>query len=69
MIDSRMMYFGAIKKGMTVTRELLVPISPALAATLRDDPLDLSMELRDAHGTAPTTPVKFRGVVMAEAPR
>ena len=69
MIDSRMMYFGAIRKGMTVTRELLVPITPALAATLRDESLDLSMELRDGHGTAPTTPVKFRGVVMAEAPR
>ena len=69
MLDSRMLYIGAIKKGATVTRELLLPITPALAAALRDDPLDLSIELRDGHGTAPTAPVKFRGVVMAEAPR
>jgi hypothetical protein len=46
-----------------------LPITPGLAATLRDDPLDLSIELRDGHGTAPAMPVKFRGVVMAEAPR
>ena len=68
-LDGRMIYIGSIKKGSVVTRELLVPITPALAASLRDDPLDLAIMLRDGHGTAPTTPVKFRGVVLAEAPR
>ena len=69
MIDGRMIYIGAIKKGSVVTRELLVPLTPALAASLRDDPLDLAILLHDGHGTAPTTPVRFRGVVLAEAPR
>ena len=69
MLDGRMMYIGAIKKGEVVSRELLIQITPALAAALRDDPLALAVELRDGHGTAPTTPVRFRGVVMADAPR
>lgn len=68
-LDGRMIYIGGLPKGSTSTRELLVPIPEAVAAALRDDPIDLSIELRDGHGTAPTTPVRFRGVVMADAPR
>lgn len=68
-LDGRMIYIGGIPKGSTATRELLVPIPEAVAAALRDDPIDLSIELRDGHGTAPTTPVRFRGVVMVDAPR
>ena len=69
LVDSRMIYVGAIKKGATVTRELLIPLDAPTAAILRDDPLDLSIELRDGHGTAPANPVKFRGIVLADAPR
>ena len=69
LIDGRMIYIGSIQKGQVVTRELLIPIPTALAATLRNDPLDLAIALRDGHGTAPTTPIRFRGAVLAEAPR
>ena len=68
-IDGRILYFGHIAKGATVTRELLVPLSPTAAAGLRNATIELALELRDAHGTAPTAPVRFRGAILVDAPR
>ena len=68
-LDGRVMYFGAVAKGATLTRELLIPLSPAAADALRNATIDLALELRDAHGTAPTTPVRFRGPLLVDAPR
>jgi len=68
-VDGRMLYIGHLAKGETVTRELLVPLTVAAADLIRGATLDLSIELRDAHGTAPTTPVRFRGNVLNDAPR
>lgn len=62
-IDGRMIYVGKLARGASVTRELVIPLAPAAAAALRGRPLELSIELRDAHDTAPVTPVRFRGVL------
>ena len=59
-IDGRIIYIGAVAKGATLSRELRVPVSSAAAGALRGA-VDISVELRDAHGTAPTTPARFRG--------
>lgn len=68
-IDGRVIYVGAVAKGTSTSRELLIPLTAAAASALRGSTIDLSIELRDAHGTAPTTPVRFRGAVLGDAPR
>ncbi|MBL9016104.1 MAG: hypothetical protein JNL83_18095 [Myxococcales bacterium] len=68
-IDGRMIYIGHLAKGEASSRELLVPITLAAADALRATTLDISIELRDAHGTAPATPVRYRGDVLVDAPR
>lgn len=68
-VDGRMLYVGHLGKGEAVARELLIPMTVAAADLLRGASLDLSIELRDAHGTAPATPVRFRGAVLNDAPR
>jgi hypothetical protein len=60
-IDGRMIYIGHLAKGAAVSSELVIPLSRTAAAALRGQAIDVSVELRDAHGTAPTTPVRFRG--------
>ena len=68
-LDGRIVYFGRVAKKSSVTRELLIPLAPAAANALRNANIDLALELRDAHGTAPTTPVRFRGTILVDAPR
>ncbi len=68
-VDGRMLYIGHLAKGEASSRELLVPLTAVAADAIRGSTLELSIELRDAHGTAPTTPVRFRGNVLNDAPR
>jgi hypothetical protein len=68
-VDGRMFYVGRLAKGEASSRELLVPLTVAAADAIRGSTLELSIELRDAHGTAPATPVRFRGNVLNDAPR
>ncbi len=68
-IDGRVLYAGSFAKGQTRSPELLIPVSDVAAAALRNAALDLTVELRDAHGTAPTTPLRFRGTILVDAPR
>jgi hypothetical protein len=68
-IDGRVLYIGHLAKGTSLTRELLVPLSPQAAMALRGASIELSIELRDAHGTAPSTPIRFQGAVLGDAPR
>ena len=68
-VDGRVIYIGHLAKGEAVTRELLIPLSSAAADALRGSEIDLSVELRDAHGTAPSTPMRFRGAVLGDASR
>ena len=68
-IDGRMIYVGHLASGATTSRELLIPVSEAASVTLRNATIQLAIELRDAHGTAPTTPVRFRGAILVDAPR
>lgn len=65
-IDGRMIYVGKLARGAAVSRELVIPISARAATALRGQTVELSVELRDGHDTAPSTPVRFRGV-LAEA--
>lgn len=68
-IDGRMIYVGRLARGAAVASELVIPVAPPAAAALRGAPVELSVELRDAHGTAPTTPVRFRGALASEPAR
>lgn len=68
-IDGRVLYIGHLAKGATITRELLIPLSPQAAMALRGATIELSIELRDAHGTAPPAPIRFQGAVLGDAPR
>jgi hypothetical protein len=68
-IDGRMIYVGKLARGAAVSRELVIPVAAKAAAALRGQVIELSIELRDAHGTAPSTPVRFRGTLPAEALR
>jgi hypothetical protein len=68
-IDGRVMYIGAIAKGMAREAVLVIPVSPEAASNLRNASIDLSLELRDAHGTAPATPIRFRGTVIVDPTR
>lgn len=67
-LDGRVIYIGALAKSAAITRELLIPLREAAAGALRGAPLDLSVELRDAHGAAPRTPIRFRGALVDAAP-
>ena len=64
-----MLYVGHLAKGASIARELLIPLTDEAAAQIRGSTLELSVELRDAHGTAPATPIRFQGPVLGDAPR
>ncbi len=68
-IDGRVLYIGHIAKGDTASGELLVPLTQVAADSIRNATIELSVELRDGHGTAPTTPIRFRGAVLVDLPR
>jgi hypothetical protein len=68
-LDGRMLYFGHIKEGEVVSREAIIPIAPDVASMLRGATIVVTVVLRDGHGTAPETPVKFNGTVLIDAPR
>jgi len=65
-IDGRMIYVGKLARGASVAREVIVPLAATTANTLRGQAIDLSVELRDAHGTAPATPIKLRAILRAD---
>lgn len=67
-IDGRMIYVGHLAKGAAISRELDIPLSRTAAAALRNRALELSVELRDAHGTAPAAPVRLRAT-LTDPPR
>jgi hypothetical protein len=62
-VDGRIVYLGAIASGADATAELLIPLSAAADKELGAGEVELTVQLRDAHGTAPETPVRFRGRV------
>lgn len=68
-IDGRILYAGHLPKGDVREHEMMIPINDAAASTLRNAQIDVSLELHDAHGTAPTTPIRFRGPILVDAPR
>jgi hypothetical protein len=68
-IDGRVLYIGHLAKGAASSPELLIPLSPPAADSIRNATIELSIELRDAHGTAPATPIRFRGAVLVDLPR
>ncbi|HEY4240221.1 MAG TPA: hypothetical protein VGM88_10410 [Kofleriaceae bacterium] len=68
-IEGRIVYVGHLAKGASITRELLVPLTAAAAEALRGGSVDLAVELRDAYGTAPTTPAHFHGALLGDALR
>lgn len=68
-IDGRVLYIGHLAKGGVASPELLIPLTQAAADSIRNATIELSVELRDGHGTAPSTPIRFRGAVLVDLPR
>jgi hypothetical protein len=68
-IDGRMIYVGTLARGAAVARELVIPLAASAASALRGQAIELSVELRDAHGTAPTTPIKLRTTLRGDPVR
>jgi hypothetical protein len=68
-IDGRMIYVGKLARGAAVSRELVIPLAARAANALRGQAIELSVELRDAHGTAPTTPIKLRASLRGDPVR
>ncbi len=68
-VDGRVLYIGHLAKSAARSHELLIPLTAMAADSIKGSTIDLSIELRDAHGTAPQTPVRFRGSVLGDAPR
>lgn len=68
-LDGRIVYVGHVGAGATTVAELAVPLSPDADRALGGDDLELHLQLRDAHGTAPERAVTFRGRVLAAVPR
>jgi len=68
-LDKRMIYFGHIAKDEVMSREVIIPVAPDVASMLRGATIQVAVELRDGHGTAPETLVKFDGAVLIDAPR
>jgi hypothetical protein len=63
-VDGRVMYIGHLAKGESVTGELLIPLSSTMSGEL-----ELSMDLREAHGAGPQTPVTYEGRVLEDVPK
>ncbi len=68
-LDARMIYVGHLGKGEAVSREILIPVAADVGSMIRGATVMVSVELRDAHGTAPVTPVRFNGQVLVDLPR
>jgi hypothetical protein len=68
-IDGRVLYAGHLPKGDVREVAMLIPVSETAAGALRNAQVDIGLELRDAHGTAPATPIRFRGMILVDAPR
>lgn len=68
-IDGRIVYLGSLARGESREASLVIPISPDAAGEIRNAVIDVSIELRDAHGTAPALPIRFRGPVLVDPTR
>jgi hypothetical protein len=62
-LDGRIIYVGHVARNASVARELVIPISRAASDLIRGTPLDVSIELHDAHATVSTTPLRFHGTL------
>jgi hypothetical protein len=60
-LDGRVIYIGKLARGAAIARELAIPITAQAADALKNTVVDVSIELHDAHGTAPATPLRFHG--------
>ncbi len=67
-IDGRIIYIGRVASKSLVEVDTVIPISEEAERALGGE-LDLAVMIRDAHGTAPTSPVRFRGAVLHDPSR
>ncbi len=65
-IDGRVLYIGHLAKHDAVARELQISLTPEGEKAIRAADLDVAIELLDAYGTAPATPVRFHGAVATD---
>jgi hypothetical protein len=62
-LDGRILYIGHLPARRSIDAELVVPLSQAADAAIGAGAVRLEVLLRDAHGTAPASPLRFRGQV------
>lgn len=62
-LDGRVLYVGHVTRNASAVRELVIPISRAASDLIRGTPLDVSIELHDAHATMTATPLRFHGTL------
>jgi hypothetical protein len=62
-LDGRLIYIGRLASKSLVEVDTVIPVSEDADRALGGE-LDLAVMIRDAHGTAPSSPVRFRGTVL-----
>ncbi len=68
-LDGRFVYVGRVPAKSQREIDAVIPISDRADRALAGDDLELAVIVRDAHGTAPDAPVRFRGRVLSDPSR
>lgn len=63
-LDGRVVYLGHLPAGASAELIADIPLSPEAERAVAGAGFMIALLVRDAHGLAPSTPVRFRGVVL-----
>ncbi|MBK9035939.1 MAG: hypothetical protein IPL61_32605 [Myxococcales bacterium] len=63
-LDGRVLYLGALAAGARATLTATIPLTDEAARAVAAPGFALAALIRDGHGLAPPTPVRWRGVVL-----
>jgi hypothetical protein len=67
-LDGRIIYVGRLPARTTIEVDGVIPVSEEADRALASE-LEIAVLLRDAHDTAPSAPVRFRGAVLHDPSR
>lgn len=67
-LDGRIIYVGRLPAKTTIEVDSIIPVTEDADRALASE-LEISVLLRDAHDTAPSAPVRFRGAVLHDPSR
>lgn len=68
-LDGRVLYVGRLAAKASIEVVGVIPISAAADLALADGDLTVTARIKDAHGTAPELPVRFRGAALHDPSR